>query len=130
MIVVALCGVGLGADRGPFDRLIEQLRSGDAPARRAAALRIGLLGPRAAFAIEALDSALDDPDHYFRAVAAGPARRPIRRLQPLLVLQPPRLGGKANDATSVAVTISGPCSFRMPHRRIPGPIFVDRTSRE
>ena len=69
MIVVAACAVGLGADRGPIDRLMEQLRAGDAQARSQAALRIGLLGPRAAFAVGALDSALDDPDPLVRANA-------------------------------------------------------------
>jgi HEAT repeat protein len=69
MIVVAACAVGLGADRSPVDRLIEQLRAGDARARSQAALRIGLLGPRAAFAVGALDSALDDPDPHVRANA-------------------------------------------------------------
>jgi HEAT repeat protein len=69
MIVVAACAVGLGADRSPVDRLIEQLRAGDAGARSQAALRIGLLGPRAAFAVGALDSALDDPDAQVRANA-------------------------------------------------------------
>ncbi len=69
MIVVAACAVGLGADRSPVDRLIEQLRAGDARDRAQAALRIGLLGPRAAFAVGALDSALDDPDPQVRANA-------------------------------------------------------------
>jgi HEAT repeat protein len=69
MIVVAACAVGLGADRSPVDRLIEQLRTGDAPARSQASRRIGLLGPRAAFAVGALDSALDDPDPQVRANA-------------------------------------------------------------
>ena len=69
MIVVALCAVGLGADHGPVDRLIEQLRAGEARARAEAALRIGLLGPRAAFAVGALDRALDDPDPQVRASA-------------------------------------------------------------
>ena len=57
MIVVAFIAVGLGAyrvwvERGPVYRLIGQLRSGNAKARSGAALRIGLLGPRAAFAIK------------------------------------------------------------------------------
>jgi HEAT repeat protein len=69
IIVAALCAAGLGADRGPVDRLIEQLRAGNAPARSDAALRLGLLGPRAAFAMGALDSALDDPDPSVRANA-------------------------------------------------------------
>jgi HEAT repeats len=74
MIVVALCAVGLGAyrfwiERGPVYRLISQLQSGDAQNRRKAAFRIGLLGPRAAFAKDVLDSALDDPDSYVRSNA-------------------------------------------------------------
>ena len=69
MIVVAACAVGLGADRSPVDLLIEQLRAGDASARSQAAFRLGLLGPRAAFAFGALDSALDDPDPQVRTNA-------------------------------------------------------------
>jgi HEAT repeat protein len=74
MVMVALCAVGLGAyrlwvERGPVYRLIWQLRTGDAQNRREAAFEIGLLGPRAALAVGALDSALDDPDQYVRANA-------------------------------------------------------------
>jgi HEAT repeat protein len=69
MIVVAACAVGVGADRSPVDVLIEQLRAGDARARSEASLRIGLLGPRAAFAVGALDLALDDSDPHVRANA-------------------------------------------------------------
>lgn len=69
VMVVASCAVGLGADGGPVERLIEQLRAGDARARSQAALRLGLLGPRAASAIGPLDSALNDPDPRVRANA-------------------------------------------------------------
>jgi HEAT repeat protein len=69
MIVVALCAGGLGAEPDLVERLIEQLRAGDAPARREAALRLGALGPRAAIAVGPLDSALDDPDWSVRANA-------------------------------------------------------------
>jgi hypothetical protein len=89
-IVMAACAVGVGADRSPVDRLIEQLRTGDAGARAQAALRIGLLGSRAEFAVGALDSVLDDPDPQVRAnamfslVRLG-SRSP--RLLPILVEQ-------------------------------------------
>ncbi len=95
MIVVALLAVGLGTYRvlvelGPVYRLLWQLRSGNARARRKAALWIGLLGPRASFAIGALDSALDDPDQDVRAnamysLARLGSRSP--RLLPILVEQ-------------------------------------------
>jgi hypothetical protein len=74
MIVVALVAVSLGTYRvwvelGPVYRLMGQLRIGNVQARREAALRIGLLGPRAALAIGALNSALDDPDPVVRSNA-------------------------------------------------------------
>ena len=73
MIVVAFFAVGLGTyrvfERGPVYRLIGQLRIGDAQARREAAFRIGLLGPRAKFAIGTLNSALNDPDQGVRSKA-------------------------------------------------------------
>jgi HEAT repeat protein len=69
MIVVAFCAGGLGAEPDLVERLIEQLRAGDARTRSEAALRLGALGPRAAFAVGHLDSALDDPDRSVRANA-------------------------------------------------------------
>jgi HEAT repeat protein len=73
MIVVAVCAAGLGAERDLVERLIEQLieqlRDRNARAGSEATLRLGLLGPRAAFAVGPLDSALDDPDRSVRANA-------------------------------------------------------------
>jgi hypothetical protein len=103
MIIVAACAVGLGADRGPVDRLIEQLRAGDARARSEAALRIGLLGPRAASAVGTLDSALDDSDPQVRANAMyslvrlgsrSPRLLPILAEQIEATPEPPRRGGR------------------------------------
>lgn len=74
MIVVALVAVILGTYRvwvavGPAYWLIGQLWIGDVQARRDAAARIGFIGPRAALAMEALKSALDDPDQVVRTQA-------------------------------------------------------------
>jgi HEAT repeat protein len=74
MLVVALFAVGFGTyrfwvERGPVHWLIWQLRTGNAQARRKAAVQIGLFGSRALIAIETLKSALDDPDEYVRSNA-------------------------------------------------------------
>src|SRR5690348_2878831 len=75
MIVIAFCAVGLvtyrtRVERAPVYQLIQQLRTGGyAPARSEAAVRIGLMGPRASFAAGALTSALDDADPQVRAAA-------------------------------------------------------------
>jgi HEAT repeat protein len=70
MIVVALCAAGLVAyreyhDRGLFYQIL-RLRAGPASARVDAALGLGLMGPRAWLADEALTAALDDPDPNVR----------------------------------------------------------------
>ncbi len=75
MVVVACCAVGLVilrvyVERAPVYQLIQQLRTGgDATARSEAAVRVGLMGPRASFAAGALTSALDDPDPGVRTAA-------------------------------------------------------------
>jgi HEAT repeat protein len=74
MIVVAICAAGLvmyraGVERAPVYRLIRQLGTGNAQARSQAAVQLGLMGPKAAFADRALTSALDDPDPGVRTEA-------------------------------------------------------------
>jgi HEAT repeat protein len=74
MIVVVICAAGLAAyreyaDRGPVYWQLWRLRTGDAWTRSQAAFRIGVLGPRASFAVGALIGALDDPDHDVRTQA-------------------------------------------------------------
>ena len=60
MIVVALCAVGLvtyrvRVERAPVYQMIGQLRTSSALARSEAAIRIGLMGPRAAVAAGVLE---------------------------------------------------------------------------
>ena len=74
MIVVALSAAGLFVyrecvERGPIYRQLWWLRTGNAGTRSGAAFRIGLLGPRAWFAVGALTDALDDPDPGVRTQA-------------------------------------------------------------
>src|SRR5262245_12276360 len=74
MILVAACALGLVGhrvyrERAPVYQLIRQLRTGNAQARSQAASQIGLMGPKASFAVGALTSALDDPDPGVRTAA-------------------------------------------------------------
>src|SRR5262249_27281923 len=74
MILVAVCAVGLVirrvyVERAPVYQLIGQLRTGNAQARAQAAFQIGQIGPKAAFAVDALASALDDPERGVRTAA-------------------------------------------------------------
>ncbi len=95
MVLVAVSAVGLVAyreyrERGPVYWEIARISFGRASTRSDAALRIGLLGPRASFATWVLDGALDDPDPDVRAEAAYAlirlgSRSP--RLVPVLVEQ-------------------------------------------
>jgi HEAT repeat protein len=89
MIAVALCAVGLliyriRLERAPVYQMIGQLQTRDALARSEAAVRIGLMGPRASFAAHALTSALDDADPGVRAAAMYALVR-IRSSSPHLV---------------------------------------------
>jgi HEAT repeat protein len=92
MIVVAASSLGLAAyreyaDRGLFYQIV-RLRLGPAPARSEAALTLGLMGPGAWVAGDALIGALNDPDPSVRTEAAYAlvrigSRSP--RLLPILV---------------------------------------------
>jgi HEAT repeat protein len=96
MAVVAACAVGLAArreyvERGPIDWDLLRLRLGGASARSSAALRLGLLGPRAAIAVGALTASLDDPDRDVRTNAAYSLIRLGRRSPRLLPILAQRI---------------------------------------
>jgi HEAT repeat protein len=115
MIVVALCAMGLvilrvHLERASVYQLIRQLRTGgDATARSEAAVRIGLMGPRASFAAGALTSALDDPNPRVRTAAMYAlvrvgSRSP--RLLRALVAEIVSPSGTASDWNSLHVASS------------------------
>ena len=125
MIVVALSAASLFAyrvyvERGPVYWQLWWLRTGNAGARSGAAFRIGLLGPRASFAVGALTDALDDPDPDVRtqamyALVRLGSRSP--RLLPVVVAEiehtPTPMSGSSPELSPIEFYYDSPTGWKL-----------------
>lgn len=147
MVLVAVCAVGLVIrneiqDRAPVYREIKLLRTGTVQARHQAAVRLGVMGPKAKVAEDALTDALDDPESMV-AEAAAVALFKLGVKSPILVralvkqLETPRklpggflmVIGSPNGPASVLKAMKPPPALLIPllAKVVATPDYVVRT---